>query len=221
MSSEDGRPPNTTPFLKLCSDLLRFWDAGFYISCRESPRRKSLTRENGFQRALVALVASQQHPSSSSCASKKACVEKRTCLSPGGGSARAAPRAPALTAGPRALGPAGGRLGAARGCPAPAAPRPRPSALPGGPAAGPRPAPARAPPRPPARRARAPRGGGVGRGGRARAAPARPRRGSGGWSGGDGGGGSPVAESHIRVLAVTQRLPPRRCDPSVRQTWRR
>lgn len=70
-----------------------------------------------------------------------------------------------------------------------------------------------------------PRGGGVGCGGRARAAPARSRRSSGGGSGRDGGGGggdpSPVAESHIRVLAVTQLRPPRRCDPSVRQTWRR
>lgn len=68
----------------------------------------------------------------------------------------------------------------------------------------------------------APRGGGVGCGGRARAAPARSRRGSGGGSSRDGGGGwSPVAESHIRVLAVTQLRPPRRCDPSVRQIWRR
>uniref|UniRef100_A0A4X1U3S0 Mesoderm induction early response protein 1 n=1 Tax=Sus scrofa TaxID=9823 RepID=A0A4X1U3S0_PIG len=67
--------------------------------------------------------------------------------------------------------------------------------------------------------ARAPRGGGVGCGGRARAAPARSRRGSSGGSGRDGGW-SPVAESHIRVLAVTQLRPPRRCDPSVRQIWR-
>nr|XP_017830312.2 mesoderm induction early response protein 1 isoform X2 [Callithrix jacchus] len=66
----------------------------------------------------------------------------------------------------------------------------------------------------------APRGGGVGCGGRAGAAPARSRRGSGGGSGRDGSGRSPVAESHIRVLAVTQLRPPRRCDPAVRQIWR-
>jgi hypothetical protein len=74
---------------------------------------------------------------------------------------------------------------------------------------------------PPAQRGQEPRGGGVGCGGRARAAPARSRQGLGGGSGGDGGGWSPVAESHIRVLALTQSRPPRRCDPAVRQIWRR
>ncbi|XP_036898832.1 mesoderm induction early response protein 1 isoform X8 [Sturnira hondurensis] len=37
---------------------------------------------------------------------------------------------------------------------------------------------------------------------------------------GGSGDRSPVAESHIRVLAVTHQRPPRRCDPSVRQIWR-